>query len=100
MPTIVWLTAGAGVWLAALSATCALLTVAKRADAAAAAGRDTLSPGCRGLPEKTAAGPIEPPGRIVVGVREPALAGPMRAIAPDGPDRRRRRRPPGGGGVD
>src|SRR4051794_27634677 len=91
MPTIVWLTAGAGVWLAAVNATCALLTVAQRAGAAAA-GAHARGPDCRALPARDAAGLVGPPGAVLGGVREPALAGRMRVIASDGSDRRRRRR--------
>src|SRR3954470_24975141 len=101
MPTIVWVMAGAGVWLAAVSATCALLTVAKRADAAAGAGGDARRPGCRALPENALGGPGDPAiSAIVVALGAPALAGRMHAIAPGGPDPRRLRRPPGSVEVD
>lgn len=95
MPTIIWLITGAGAWLAAVGATCALLTVTKRADADADAGRDARGPRNRGLPKNDAAGLAQPRiSAIAVGVREPGLATPMSAIAPGGPDRRRPRRPP------
>src|SRR4051812_24943593 len=82
MPTIVWLIAGAGVWLAAVGATCALLTMTKGAPR-------------RGGPPDVA-GLVEPrSGAIVIDLREPRLARPTSAIAPAGPDRRRLRRPPG-----
>lgn len=50
MPTIVWLMGGAGLWLAALGATGALLTAAKRANAAADAGAGARGPRRRGCP--------------------------------------------------
>src|SRR3954447_18764205 len=83
MPTIVWLIAGAGVWLAAVGATCALLRMSKE------------GPRRGGLPDSDGAGLVEPPiGAIVIDVREPRLASWTSAIAPGGRDRRRLRRPP------
>src|SRR4051794_1788232 len=101
MPTIVWLMAGAGVWLAAVGATCALLTMTKRADAAAEADRAARGPRCWTLPTNDATGRAAPRvGAIAVGVREPRISAPVSAIAAGGPDPRRLRRPPGSVSVD
>src|SRR4051794_3364457 len=81
MPTILWLIAGAGVWLAAVGATCALLSMS------------TAGPRRGGPPD--VAGLVEPRiGTIVIDLREPRLAGWTSAIAPVGRDPRRLRRPP------
>src|SRR4051812_3635872 len=103
MPTIVWLMAAAGAWLAAVSAACMLLRVAKRADADAdaAAGGDARGPRWRGLPENDAPGLVEPRiSAIARGVREPRLARATSAIAPGGPRPRRLRSAPRGGDGD
>src|SRR3954454_20058956 len=84
MPTIVCLIAGAGVWLAAVGATCALLSITKE------------GPRHGGLPDNHVAGLVEPRiGAIVIDRREPRLARRTSAIAPGGRDRRRLRPPPG-----
>src|SRR4051794_37584211 len=86
MPTTLWLIAAASMWMAAVGATCALLTMTKRGSR------------CDGPPENDAAGLVEPGiSAITIDVREPGLAS---AIAPGGPDRRRPQRPPGGVAVD
>src|SRR3954447_9822057 len=96
MPTIGWLLVGVGVWLAGVGATCALLTATKRADAGAAAGRHARELRGPRLPSNDAPGRAEPRlGALAVGVRAPALAAAMRAIAPRGPGARRLRSPPG-----
>src|SRR3954469_22026734 len=89
MPTTLWLVAAAGMWLAAVGATCALLTMTKR------------GPLREGPPENDAAGLVEPGiSAITLDVREPGLARGTSAIAPGGPDRRRPQRPPGRVDVD
>src|SRR4051812_10402007 len=96
LPRIVWLMAGAGVWLAAVGATGALLTVGGRADGAAGAGRDVRGARRRGPPKSDAGGLAELRlGAIAVDVREPQLAARIGAIAAGGPDRRRQRGPQG-----
>src|SRR4051794_37587191 len=89
MPTSVWLVLGAGAWLAAVAATCALLTAAKRADAC-------LRPPARAGPNRAELAAVdwrvhelsallEPRvSAIVVAVREPRPAGPVIAIAASG----------------
>src|SRR3954451_13585065 len=92
MPTIVWLMAAAAAWLAAVGATCVLLTAAKRADAAGAADGEAGGSRGRGLPGDDATGLVEPRlSAIVVAVLEPGRARPMSAIAAGG--RRPRRLP-------
>src|SRR3954468_16557296 len=89
MPLIVWLIAGAGVWLAAIGATCALLAMSTR------------GPRREGLPDNDAAGLVEPRiSAIAIDVREPGRARRTSAIAPGGPDRRRPQRPPERSDVD
>src|SRR3954471_15731363 len=74
MPTIVWLTAGAGVWLAAVGAPCALLTVAKCADAPAEDDRELRAPGSRKRHANHALDLVVPRvGVIPVAVRQPRL---------------------------
>src|SRR3954447_17140483 len=89
MPTIVWLIAGASVWLATVGATCALLTMNKRGS-------------CReGLPNNDAPGLVEPGiSAIAINRREPRLARRTNAFAPGGPDQRRARHAPGSVDVD
>src|SRR3954451_6352361 len=62
MPTIAWLMLGAGAWLAAVGAICALLTVAKRADA-------HLQPPARAI--------ADPTDIAAAGPRPSGLAGPI-----------------------
>src|SRR3954451_15658706 len=89
MPLIVWLIAGAGVWVAALGATCALVAISTR------------GPRRRGLPDNDAAGLVEPRiSAIAIDVREPGRARRTSAVAPGGPDRRRPHRPPERSDVD
>src|SRR3954471_24193304 len=83
MPTTLWLIA-AGMWLAAVGATCALLTVTKR------------GPRRQGPPDDDAAGLVEPGiEALTIDAREPGVASATSAtsaIAPGGPDRRRPQR--------
>src|SRR3954453_10127909 len=89
MPLIVWLIGGAGVWLAAIGATCPLLAMSKR------------GPRCEGLSDDDAAGLVEPRiSAIAIDVREPGLATRTSAIAPGRPDRRRPQPPPSRVDVD
>src|SRR3954470_17429819 len=79
MPTIVWLIAGTGVWLALVGATRARLTMTK-----GGAPRP-------GLRNHDAAGRLEARlGAIAIDVREPRLARATSAIAQGGPGPRRR----------
>src|SRR3954452_14272117 len=81
MPTMVWLVAGFGVWLAAVGATCALLRMAEGGSRRG------------GAPDKEVGGLVEPRiGAVVIDRREPRLATGTSAIAPGGPGRRRLRR--------
>src|SRR3954451_19524508 len=89
MPTTLWLIAAAGMWLAAVGATCALLTMTKR------------GPRRQGPPDNDAAGLVEPgTSAITIDVPEPGRASATSVIAPGGPDRRRPQRPPGHVDVD
>src|SRR3954454_20426669 len=96
MPTIVWLIAGAGVWLAAAGAICMVLTVAKRADAAADGDWDASRARRRERAGHDPASLLGPPiSAITVGAREPGRTRPISASAPGGPGPRPRRPPPG-----
>src|SRR3954454_16886597 len=92
MPTTLWLIAAAGMWLAAVGATCALLTMTKR------------GPRRQGPPDDDAAGLVEPGiEALTIDAREPGVASATsatRAIAPGGPDRPRPQRAPGRVDVD
>src|SRR4051812_20689928 len=89
MATGAWLLLGTGAWLAAVCATCALLTAAKRADAC-------LAPPARAIVDAATLAEVgrrvgELAGRlgprasaIVVAVRESRPAGPVVAIAAGG----------------
>src|SRR4051794_27021694 len=86
MPTLVWLLAAVGAWLAAVCAICMLLTVAKRADARLhTPPRLRAELGAGGLALTDASGLSRPRiGAIEFGVREPPLAAPTTAIAAGG----------------
>src|SRR3954452_25243751 len=89
MPTTLWLIAAAGMWLAAVGATCALLTMTKR------------GPRRQGPPDNDAAGRVEPGiEALTIAAREPGVASATSVIAPGGPDRPRPQRPPGRVDVD
>src|SRR3954471_4039726 len=89
MPTTLWLIAAAGMWLAAVGATCALLTMTKR------------GPRRERPPDNDAAGPGEPGSKaLTIATRGPGLASGTSAIAPGGPDRPRPQRAPGRVDVD